>query len=366
MRFTHRRYVPCLRWKQGEYLAVQQLSETARATITPLIEVPEMPFDFETWTASRTIDEHLRPLARRVKEKWGTAPFFLDVNYIPQELTMNSGEHPAQYALDSLRALECTAIPVTRLTPDNRYQRVLKRAVAQDRRGLCMRIGLQDAASKKLSDQVRAILTKNSLTPRDSHLILDLEAPNFIPIDGFARLIGSLVRKLPHLSQWRSLTLLGTAFPESMAGIPQGATPTPRHEWALYKAVAKDLTETGTRAPAFGDYCINHPRLLPQDMRKLKPSATIRYTTADSWLVVKGRNFRDHGGEQYRGLCRIVTSSSDFAGASFSAGDQYIADCAAGTGKTGNLSKWRQVGTNHHLELIARDLATLFEIEADD
>src|SRR6266550_9612039 len=61
--FGYRQYVPCLRWKQGEYKAVSLVSNGARDLITPLIEIPEKGFDFETWADKKTIDEHLKPVA---------------------------------------------------------------------------------------------------------------------------------------------------------------------------------------------------------------------------------------------------------------------------------------------------------------
>jgi hypothetical protein len=117
------------------------------------------------------------------------------------------------------------------------------------------------------------------------------------------------------------------------------------------------LAKAGVRVPAFGDYAINHPDLLQKDMRLLKPSATIRYAIDDAWLIVKGRNVRDYKYGQYRGLAKSVLNHSSFLGTNFSRGGKYISGCANGIESTGNLSTWRWVGTNHHLEKVARDLS---------
>lgn len=69
MSFDHHRYVPCLRWKQGEYQAMLRLSEPAKDFITPLIEVPEIGFDFAKGRPSKTVDDHLEPFAKRVTKK---------------------------------------------------------------------------------------------------------------------------------------------------------------------------------------------------------------------------------------------------------------------------------------------------------
>ena len=57
--------------------------------------------------------------------------------------------------------------------------------------------------------------------------------------------------------------------------------------------------------------------------------------------------------------CATVLDSGFFCGADFSAGDEYIEGCAAGTMSTGSLTTWRWVGTNHHIEKVARDVASL-------
>ena len=77
MTFDHEHYVPCLRWKQGEYQAVLRLSKAAKQSLTPFIEVPEIGFDFETKTENKTIDDHLAPFAGRVRKKWGQEPCFV-------------------------------------------------------------------------------------------------------------------------------------------------------------------------------------------------------------------------------------------------------------------------------------------------
>ncbi len=124
--------------------------------------------------------------------------------------------------------------------------------------------------------------------------------------------------------------------------------------------VNNDFRKAQLRLPSFGDYAINHPKVLELDMRKVKPSATIRYTDENQWCIVKGKNVRDYGFGQYRALSKKVLDSPYFCGKSFSWGDDYIQKCANGQGKTGNLMSWRRVGTNHHIEKVTRDIANFY------
>jgi hypothetical protein len=187
-----------------------------------------------------------------------------------------------------------------------------------------------------------------------------LGAPNFEPVAGFAGAVEKIVRRLPHLSRWRTFTIIGTSFPRSMAEVKRNPEVIPRSEWLLYKNLIGRLVGIGVRLPTFGDYAVNHPSVPELDWRLTKPFATIRYTIDDAWLIIKGRNVRDYKFEQYRGLCRALIASGYYLGAQFSHGDCHIANCARRLVSTGNLTTWRWVGTNHHLQKVTQDISSFF------
>ena len=114
------------------------------------------------------------------------------------------------------------------------------------------------------------------------------------------------------------------------------------------------------RLPTFADYAVQHPDVWQIDMRKAKPSASIKYSANDTWFIAKGSNIRDNGLAQYRDMCKTLVSSPHFVGEGYSHGDKYIADCARGVQKPGSLPTWRCVFSNHHLERIVQDVSSLF------
>ncbi|MCX7012849.1 MAG: beta family protein [Candidatus Sumerlaeota bacterium] len=360
MRFDHCHYVPCIRWKLGEYQAMFQLSSAAKDFITPLIEVPEIGYDFEERKPAKSVDDHLKDFAKRIRVKWGKRPCFVDLNLIDPSKRLSDGRHPMRFISDGLRDQGCPATPVTGLKRDSDYQRAVRESASKDRRGVCLRIGIEAAAGSGLKGFIDAVLQAVGVGVTKCDLVLDLGAPNFEPVEGFAKLILAMIPRLPYLSQWRTFALIGTSFPSSMGEVKQSQVTIPRWEWLLYKRVVKRLLEDDIRPPTFGDYAVNHPDVLQLDMRRVKPSATIRYTADDSWFIVKGPNVRDNGFLQYRELCASVVDSPHYLGRTFSYGDEYIASCAEGTAKTGNLSTWRKVGTNHHLEKVVKDISSFF------
>ena len=165
---------------------------------------------------------------------------------------------------------------------------------------------------------------------------------------------------LVYLNEWRTFTLLGTSFPETMASVKKGGEIIPRHEWLLYKMLVPNLLEAGLRLPSFGDYAISHPKVIELDMRTVKPNATIRYTIEDAWYIAKGENVRDYGYAQYHELSQKILASHHYCGPTLSWGDDYIQTRADKNAKTGNLSTWRQVGTNHHIEKVTQDIANFY------
>jgi hypothetical protein len=83
------------------------------------------------------------------------------------------------------------------------------------------------------------------------------------------------------------------------------------------------------------------------------------YTAQDDWLIVKGRNVRQYGFDQYFELCRALVGRPEYYGRDFSWGDNFIAQCATRELGPGNATTWRKVGTNHHLTVVVRALANM-------
>ena len=111
----------------GEYQAVSRLSIETKQLFTPLIEVPEIGWDFENEVDSKTIDQHIKPFAKRVYEKWGTNICFIDFNLINPNERMANRVHPISFVFDQLRQRKCSAIPVTGIDRTNIYQQIVKK-----------------------------------------------------------------------------------------------------------------------------------------------------------------------------------------------------------------------------------------------
>ncbi|HKQ36983.1 MAG TPA: beta family protein, partial [Verrucomicrobiae bacterium] len=333
-----------------------RLSTSAKNFITPLIEIPEIGYDFETQNEAKTIDKHLARFGRRLEANWRFGKSFLDLKLVESHHRMEDGRHPLTYIFDEIGDRNCSAVPVTGIARNDAYQRAVSEIVQRNGNQLCVRVALEEAADANVGAGITELLSFHRTTPEKCDCVLDLGAPNFEPIDGFSALVQGVIEHMPHLSEWQTFTLVGTAFPPSMGDLSEGAATCPRHEWASYKTVAKNLAFRDLRVPTFGDYAVNHPNVLMGDMRRITPATNIRYTIDDAWLIIKGKS-RKYGYQQYKGLCETLIRREEYMGASFSTADAYIAKCARGQEKTGNPTRWRRNATNHHIEKVLRDVA---------
>lgn len=359
MPILHTDYVPVLKFRQGEYQALFRLKAAQKAHIVPLFEVCPPEYDFELEQPAKSIDDHLRKFGARIETKWGTRPALVDAGLIDPAERMADGSHPLTSLFDDLRDHDANCVPVTALSRDDDYQEAVQGIVATDQAGACLRVSLDEAADADFAAHVEDLLEALELPLDEVDIVLDLQTPNFLPIDGLAALVCGLLSGHAVFDGCRSLVLASTAFPSSLGGIAVPGDTLPRHEWLLYKAVI-EAAEEGMRLPAFGDYAIAPPELVTGDMRLLKPSASVRYAIDDAWILRKGPNVRDNGFGQYQGLCDDVAKDPRFLGKAFSTGSAYIFDCGAGAESTGNLTTWRWVGTNHHMAKVVHDLAIFY------
>lgn len=346
-------YYPILKWRMGEYQALFRLDKKVKDHVRPVLEVCPVEWDFELRKDAKTIDEHLEKFASRLKDKWGERKAYLDMNLIPSATRMANKDHPLKFLGDNCRTYGCSIIPIITLDSDLDFVSSAARHAQMDGRGLCLRVTLDDLADENFDEDITDIIVRTDQSIKQIDIIIDLKAPDFDPISDFSSIVIELIKESKILPDFRNIIIAGTSFPETMASIQSGEQIIPRHEWAVFKEIQKQLPFS----ISFGDYSIAHPSLVSGDMRILKPSATIRYTIDNAWYVAKGRNVRDYGFGQYRNQCESIVKGQHYKGAAYSKADKFMEDCALNGGSTGNLTTWRWVGTNHHITKIVHDLS---------
>jgi hypothetical protein len=350
-------YVPILWAKDGEYGALRQLSAGVKACVTPLLEMPPIPWDYVNDRPAKSIDQHVLKTADKIQKAWGAEQtLWLDFEWINPAERLIDGSHPVTYVFETARARGLKLVPVVTPARDDAYQAAVSSIARTDGRGVCFRVYPDDLQSGDLNERLNRLRKSLPAAPRSVDLLIDLRQVASGAVDDAAASVVEALGSLQEPNDWRSLVVAGTGFPDTLAGMnQQDSTRVTRTEWFLWQRLRRRARLR--RAPAFGDYGISSPAPPEVDPRVMKPSASVRYTAQQDWVVFKGRNLKDHGYDQFHDVCRRVLRAPEYSGNDFSWGDRYIADCASRLVSRGNLTTWRKVGTSHHLAFVVDQLS---------
>jgi hypothetical protein len=353
-------YVPILKGKEGEYAALESLSPTIRGNLLPLIEIPPIPWDFAAKCPAKSLDDHTSGIPDRLRRACGNIPFYLDLPWFGQHEYLADGTTALEAILARGTEIGFHAIPVIYRASSAAYISAAKAHSISTGSGICIRLLIEDFEDDvAIDDEVDRLLNAASPADGEVDLILDLEDLGASP--GTASLVArSIFSMVPQKDRWRKITVAAASFPEDLSDVSAATIVNlPRLEWDLWKSLQKRPGLLPRRDLLFGDYAMAHPVSKPLDPRTMRMSANIRYTTENDWLIIKGRNVRQYGFDQYFELCRLLVNRPEYSGRDFSWGDSYIAACAASTQGPGNATTWRKVGVNHHITLVTRGLANL-------
>lgn len=348
-------YVPILKWRQGERLAVSQLSPHINDLIIPLAEIPPPRYDHVREQATKTLQDHLDPIPEQLKKSRGDLPIFVDFYLIDINRTPTPD---IQIFLDKCLQIGVRFIPIIQL--NDKLSAFLAQAPQYRPNGICLRITEQDAIDPNLTTNILGILKMKGLSPGDVDLLIDLREVNDEHEQRAKGLAKTALRAVPRLAHWRSLILASGAFPLNLAGLPRGANLIHRTDWAIWQSICSELYDELPQIPTYGDYAIAHPEHTEIDPRTMRMSANIRYTTDNTWLVLKGRSTRDYGFDQFHDLCADLIGRPEYCGPNYSHGDEFIEKCALRKNGPGNATTWRQVGTNHHITFVVGQISNMF------
>lgn len=358
MTITAKHYVPLLRWRMGEYQALEKLGAPQKGAIVPLIEILPPDYDFELRKPKKDINEHLKTFGDKFKKKWDARPALVDGGRLDRAARMADGRHPMTYLFDEARAHGTSLTPVTTLGRDDAYQDAVRLIDGMDLRGVALRCTLDEALDPEFDQQVGDLLMRLEIDADALDILLDLETPAFDPHDPLVAVVTAALTTATIFGDARSVTLMGTSFPESMTDLTKPIQLVPRREWILYKAVIRALP-AGARRPAFGDYGVAALKFAQGDMRFMRGSPNVRYAVDDAWLVARAKRTPGSTNQAYPGLCGLITGSGSYLGQAYSAGSAYIEGCRTGATTRGNPTVWKWVATNHHITKVLDDLARL-------
>lgn len=343
-------YVPILKAKRGELVALANLKRETRNLISPLLELvhPKKLNEDELW-------KKIYLTVQECKSLLGHAfrPYF-DISDIPLEARCSHGYHPALVLHRELRSKSVKTIPVLAFDRDSAHLEAIKSIGINDR--LCLRIDdfdVQDSESLRQN-----IFKLQSQFPSSSwDCVIDLKEMDRL---GDSSLHSDIVStfKILDQGQFSSVALCGTSFPEMLSKCERGKfVEFDRKEWSLYKELIKN---SGSKLrPRFGDYGVVYPKYSERQTFG-PPPVKIRYCTENNWLVVRGVRFNDpKSREQYRNFCKQLQRDGVLSPKEFSWGDRELHSYANGDSlqrSSFTATDWIAIDTNHHIEFVSRQV----------
>lgn len=344
------KYLPILKWKQGERIALRNLKDDQWNGVTPLIELQPISAAPNFVSLQAALPDYLekigKDLAKAVPE--GT-PFAVDTRYV-------STGYPKQAQL-----LSAVCSRLYKLT-DRPVIPVITSALAQSEANQLERIAERfkecivriDTPSVGVA-QVQPIieLVKDAFETGDVHVVVD----QFSLVGKDSRVMATAIK--PYLDEAlasvsASVTIAGGSFPVNLIGFKQGTFDIERVEWKVWKQIQKGGSYADVR---YSDYCVTHPALGPEmDPTQMNPSVAIRYAADGYWRLFKAGGFKKGAPNQYMALCQLLLGDGVYTDPSYSYGDKCYADAANAKLGNGNPSSWRRDATNHHLVLTQRAL----------
>ena len=189
------RYVPILRWKRGEKIALRHLQPADRAIVTPLIEL--VPTNFKLGQdGSDTPAMALEREAKEIKKNWGPAPFYIDFDHVEQSIPpINGVMHPLEYLAGKVEAEGLRLISVTGLGRRDEYQNAVKR-VASSGRGVCVRLAPHEVLQLGFEVHLTDLIKRLRLEPEDVDLALDYKV-----FDPSAPTLATLIPRIPKIGR---------------------------------------------------------------------------------------------------------------------------------------------------------------------
>jgi len=363
-------YVPILRWRPAEMLAFERLYSQDREEITPLIEFimppPKTDRDDRNKILEDSRSKFLRQLpdvGKRLLKYCGRDTVFLDVHLLDGDIRASAFES----ILSSANAVDLFSIPVVHIIPvvgtdaDMATRQVAVKYAKIGDRGLCIRIDNSHLKNEGLAKHIEDFIKDNKLDIKNVDILVDLQ---IVDRSITAESVIEKLSRIPQIDSCRSFILSGGAFPKDLSELQKFENhQLDRTDWKLWSEIINSR-KLG-RKPIFSDYTIQHP-IFYGYILAANVSASVRYTNNENWEILRGEALKyvkkngekGPGYKQYLAHAREIIKQPFYKKADYSFGDSEINRIAAPKNeKTGNPRTWLTIGINHHLTLVARQIA---------
>lgn len=336
-------YVPVLKWRKGEKLALRNLPDRLQKLIIPLIELVN--------------DEGDNPedLSNDISKFWHRTAY-LDVRYRPKNF--------ARRALDNIVSnnQDIDIIPVVSLDSQQIIMEGIKNVVGAYNNGFALRIIVnQDLDFSLFIEEVKLKLKYFAIAKDKIDLIVDFEY-----LEGKTQAYKTVLEKIADIisfDDWRNVIVAAGNFPPSLEEFrPNEDNQLNRTELELWK---KNKTICG-RNIVYSDYTVRNPDNISKGFSR--GSISVRYTLENDFQVFRGTQ-EDKPFKYLVHAMNIRELYSDTYSESYCWGDEAITERANqlkrcldsganpetyGRFSPGNSTDWVAWSVNHHITVVLK------------
>jgi hypothetical protein len=340
------RYIPILRWKQGEKRALKLVSKPLAEDVWPLIVVSEDTFADRPETITREAVSASFDFADDVYKHWGDRPFFFDASEIPPS---DKGTHPLIDTAAECKKIGAKLTPATTLDAHESYEAAVVSVAHDYSCGVALNVSLREFTSA--SDWAPS--WPHALDQTD--LIVDL-ADKVATVSDLGSILEMGFRNLHRGKEWRSVTIAGTSMPANFSEYEKDDVHfIDRMEYTLWQQL---IASSQPYRLDYGDYATVAITPPPSDIGWGFP-INVRYTLPTQFLICRGVRTRGKGAKdmdkqlvkhantimKYRGRKRLDCWA-----------DETIDKIATGEDKPGGLEKWVTIAVNRHIARVRTDV----------
>lgn len=354
-------YSSVLRLKEGECKSFAELTTAVCDRLLPHFVLPP-PQDRDP-ELKRILqpNEIIHTYARRIGTHWPYRTCLVDPRFLLGKI---QDIHTTEWLSQLFRFIstfEARAIPVATLADlEGLHSAAFRKVIEQQGHGLAIRLILEDINRADLAPRIHKLLLKLVLKPSECVLIMDLSDADLTITTVAAEVIVGAYQTVMEAGLWRRTLFQATSYPEKNPALPNDNALFARSDWlAWLAAVQLDSKLKGNLC--FGDFGADSAKFVFKSGTPL-PIRHYRYSTKDSWLVVRGDKTLAAQEAMRRVASRLV-DSGHFAGRNFSKADAQIEDTRDGLVGPGSATTWRKLNTIHHLTRVVHDLGDIHGYE---
>jgi hypothetical protein len=364
IKFPHTALLTIFKWKQGERRSLQT-TKLPKSRHHIIFDIPPAgDFDHEE-QRPLSPTEHILKFGPRLQTACGRHPVFVDAAALDDEKhKAGFSQHPLTELLTRARLAGALALPTTGLGRSDEYQEAVRRFVRTNPPlPICVRVTADQLDADEFGTALQALLLRLGCAANNVFLVLDFRSLAALQVDAiqeFAMMLAERIIELPFVHKWAGLAIALSSFPSAIKLKAGEGKAFPRIDVAVYEKLITNPVGL-LRTPMFGDYGVDvSPVAKPQ---RRTPSAHLRYSTPNSYVVEKGTSVRKpYGYAAIRPVARALVGRKEYLGPTFGDGDDFFYTLSRGEGTNGSAATWRWAASDHHLNLNLKLINALFGI----